>query len=72
MTLTHNQADAVRKGESVVLDVDGIPCVLVRQDVFENVRRAAEPSPRASYPAVLKALDQDDESAGQYLEYLDE
>ena len=66
MTLTKEQQQALQKGESIRIEVDGTRCVLIREDLYD------EASPRASYAAVLKALDKDDESPEQYLEYLDE
>jgi hypothetical protein len=76
MTLTAEQAAAVKDGEPVQVTPPeiGTPCVLVRADVFNRVRTLIDPetefSPRETYPAVLKALDQWDESPDQYLEYL--
>lgn len=72
MTLTNEQRTALENGESIPLVVDGTPCVLLRRDVYEEVRRTIEPSPRETYPAVLKALDRDDVAPDQYLEYLNE
>jgi hypothetical protein len=40
MTLTQQQRRAVESGQNVPITVDGIECVLVRADVFENVRAA--------------------------------
>ena len=76
MTLTSEQAAAVKDGEPVRVNPPevGTPCVLVRADVFDRVRTLidgdADLRPRDTYPAVLKALDQWDESPDQYLEYL--
>ena len=71
VTLTKEQCDAVNRGETVNLQIDCTPCVLVRQDVYEGARQNAD-SPREAYPAVLRALDLDDDSPEQYLEYLNE
>ncbi|MDZ4685739.1 MAG: hypothetical protein SH850_11790 [Planctomycetaceae bacterium] len=76
MILTTEQAAAVKDGEPVRVTPPeiGAPCVLVRADVFDRVRTLidadADFRPRETYPAVLKALDQWDQSPDQYLEYL--
>jgi hypothetical protein len=70
MTLTTEQRRALEKGESVALDIDGTPCIVIRKDVYDEERTGD--GPRTFYPAVLNALDRDDESPEQYLEYLDE
>ncbi|HUQ68151.1 MAG TPA: hypothetical protein VM165_01435 [Planctomycetaceae bacterium] len=76
MTLTSEQAAAVKDGEPIRVTPPevGADCVLVRADVYDRVRSLVETGgdfqPRETYPAVLKALDQIDESPEQYLEYL--
>ena len=70
MTLTTQQLQAISAGEAIELTIEGTPCVVLRHDVYERVKLAIEPSPRESYPAVLKVLDAFDESPEQYLEYL--
>lgn len=72
MVLSAQQLQAIEQGEAVELTLDGTRCVVVRKDVYQTVASAAEPNARETYPAVLKALDQFDESPDQYLEYLDE
>jgi len=71
MTLTPEQRTAIESGESVSIVVDGTRCVLVRQDVYDETQRLLDFSPRPTYPAVLKALDRDDDPQ-HYLEYLNE
>jgi hypothetical protein len=77
MTLTSEQAIAVKQGEPVRLQPPevGAPCVLLRADIYDRVQLLLDSEsdlcPRDKYPAVLKVLDQDDESPEQYLEYLD-
>jgi hypothetical protein len=39
MTLTAEQRQAIDRGESVSLVVDGISCVVIRSDVFQRVYR---------------------------------
>ena len=72
MTLSAEQLQAIEAGEAITLTIDGTHCVVLRQDIFERAQLAIEPSPRQSYPAVLKVLDELDESPEQYLEYLNE
>jgi|GEM_PF-1665284 len=38
MILTDEQKTIVESGGNVALMLDGIPCVIVREDVFANVR----------------------------------
>lgn len=71
MTLTQEQRNAIDRGQPVPIVVDGTPCVLVREDVFEQSLHE-DSGPRSAYAAVLKALDRDDENTDQYLEYLNE
>ncbi|MEX0701737.1 MAG: hypothetical protein WD069_06540 [Planctomycetales bacterium] len=72
MVLTREQDAAIQKGEPILLEIGGIRCVLIREDVYEQARESVESSPRETYSTVLKALDRDDESPDQHLEYLDE
>jgi len=72
MTLSAEQLQAIEAGEAIELTIDGTRCVVVRHDVYDRVKRVIEPSPRETYPAVLKALDKFDESPEQYLEYLND
>jgi hypothetical protein len=39
MTLTSEQRQAIDRGESVSLVVDGISCVVIRSDVFQSAYR---------------------------------
>ena len=71
MTLTDEQREAINKGQAISVMVEGTRCVLVREDFFTDGVRI-EPNPRAMYNEVVKVLDQMDENADQYLEYLDE
>ena len=72
MTFSTQQLQAIANGEAVELTIKGTPCVVLRKDVYARVKSVIEPSPREMYPAVLKVLDQVDESPEQYLEYLNE
>ena len=72
MNISAEQIQAIEQGEAVELAIHGTRCVVLRQDIYERVKLVLEPSPRETYPAVLKALDRDDESPEQYLEYLNE
>jgi len=67
--LTPDDHDALLEGRPIRILVDDIPCILVREEVFE-----ALPGPddvRAVYPLILKAWDSDDEDPEQYFEYLE-
>ena len=72
MTLSAQQLQAIEHGETIALTIEGTHCVVLRQDVYQRATSPAELSPREMYPAVLRALDQFDESPEQYIEYLDE
>jgi hypothetical protein len=79
MTLTADQVSKVNEGQPVTVTPPevGAECVLLRADVYARIRNLliyddSEMDPREAYPAVLKALDEDDESPAQYLEYLNE
>ncbi|MEX2172383.1 MAG: hypothetical protein WD851_23890 [Pirellulales bacterium] len=72
MTLSAEQLQAISEGEAVELTIKGTHCVVLRHDLYERVKRVIEPSPRDTYPAVLKALDKFDETPEQYLEYLND
>lgn len=69
MNLTNEQLEAAEKGETVRVRANHVELVLLRADVYETLTAASE-SPRATYPAVFKVVDQDDDP-DQYLEYLD-
>ncbi|HEY3963751.1 MAG TPA: hypothetical protein VGM05_04285 [Planctomycetaceae bacterium] len=38
MILTQEQRTIVERGGNVPITLDGIPCIVVREDVFESVR----------------------------------
>ena len=75
MTLSAQQLQAIEQGETIELTIEGTHCVLLRQDVYQRdiCQQGPSPeesSPRQMYPAVLRAIEQFDESPEQYLEYL--
>lgn len=75
MSLTIDQTQSLDAGRAVGIDVDGRDCIVILRTVYDRVRcvleeQHDEESPRATYAAVLKAWDQDDENPQQYLEYL--
>ena len=72
MTLTTDQWQAIVAGQAVELTIQGTRCVVIRQDLYESAASNGNPSPRETYPAVLKVLDQSDVSPEQYLEYLND
>ncbi len=76
MNLTIEQIEAIKEGESVrVANSEiGMDCVVVRADIYENVKNLINDGvdPRDMYPSVLKVQDACDDSLDQYLEYLDE
>jgi hypothetical protein len=72
MTLTTEQLHAIEAGEAIELTIDGTRCIIVRQDIYDRAQQVVDPSPRETYPAVLKALEKFDESPEQYLEYLND
>jgi hypothetical protein len=67
MILTKEEHQAITTIGNVPVNVDGIDCVLVRADIFERLRdilaAGNSDDPRAAYPAVLRAWDQDDNPA---------
>jgi hypothetical protein len=72
MTLSTDQWQAIVDGQAVELIIQGTRCVVIRQDLYERAASMIETNPRQSYGAVLKVLDQFDESPEQYLEYLND
>jgi hypothetical protein len=78
MELTAAQITALKDGRPVTVTPPelGERCVVLREDVYARVSAALEPGAefdaRETYPAVLKVLDETDESPEQYLEYLAE
>ena len=75
MTLTNEEHQAIAGIGNVRITVDGIDCFLVRADIFERVRNilSAESSedPHSTYPAILRAWDQDG-SPDDYEDYRDQ
>jgi hypothetical protein len=70
MTLSAQQLQAIEQGKTIELTIAGTHCVLLRQDVYQRdvYQQGASPqesSPREMYPAVVKAIDQFDESPEQ-------
>ncbi|MBW3541913.1 MAG: hypothetical protein KY476_16715 [Planctomycetes bacterium] len=59
MNLTKEQELAVTQGEAVPVVVGEARCVLLRQDVYERVKRVLddELQPEEAYNAVLEAWD---------------
>ena len=78
MNLTIQQIADVKDGNPVkVMDSEiGVDCVVLRADLYERVKGLFENesdfSPREAYPATLKALDAQELSTDQYLEYLND
>ena len=72
MTLSTDQWQAIVAGQAVELVIQGTRCVVIRQDLYEPAASNVGSSPRETYPAVLKVLDQADNSPEQYLEYLND
>jgi hypothetical protein len=69
MNISQDQIRAVEQGEAVRLHADDVELVVLRADLYERLAGVSD-SPREAYPAVLKALGDDDPD--QFLEYLDE
>jgi hypothetical protein len=63
MNLTKEQRQAVGKGESVTVTVDGTECVIIRKDVFERVK-AVIPNDLPSLDEQRQLLRQTGEMAG--------
>jgi hypothetical protein len=59
MTLTEQQKHAVEQGQAVPVSMDGTPCIVLLEEVYNRVKRilAAESDPQGLYPAVLSAWD---------------
>lgn len=68
MNLSEEQKKAIENGRPVRVVINRTSCVIIRQDIYEQVE--ASLPPEQFYPAVLEALA--DENPEQYLEYLDE
>ncbi len=66
MVLTSEQVRAIDHGEAVPVSIDGRSCVVLRQDVYDRVKRVtdfndSDMSPEETYPAILAAWDQDED-----------
>ena len=62
MTLTNEQRNAVGMGEPVIVEIDGAPCVVIRQDVYEKARKIidfSEMPPEEAYAAIEEAWGDD-------------
>lgn len=64
MNLTAEQISALENGVPVSLTVDHTRCVLIREDIFQRVKRVidyddADFKPEDAYPAILAAWDQE-------------
>ena len=64
MTFTKEQREAVETSGTVPMTIDGIPCVVVRADVYDRVKRIveyddSEMHPDQAYPVMLEAWDAD-------------
>lgn len=64
MTLSQEQFTALKQNGSIPLTIDGVPCFILRADVFRRVQPFieyddAEIAPESTYPAVLDAWNAD-------------
>ena len=62
MILTNEQRNAVGMGEAVTIEIDGVPCVLIRKDVYEKARKLidfSEMPPEEAYAAIEEAWGDD-------------
>lgn len=63
MTLSADQLKALQSGSLVPLTLDGTDCVALHKDLYDKVKGLiyddSEMDPRETYPAVLSAWDQD-------------
>jgi hypothetical protein len=59
MTLTQQQKSAVEQGQAVPVMMDGTPCIVLLEEVYNRVKRVldSEADPQDLYPAVLSAWD---------------
>lgn len=55
MELSHEQQVALEHGEAVPVIIGHTPCIVVRQDIFEQSR---DSSPADWYAAIEQVLDQ--------------
>lgn len=42
MTLSTDQRQAIQRGQAVRASLDGIPCVVLREDVYDRVERVLD------------------------------
>jgi hypothetical protein len=70
MNLTLEQQRAIDKGEAVPITVDGRECVVIRRDVYEQVKSFAhdEVDPEEAYPMIESILE-DDPALDSYRRY---
>jgi len=66
MNLTNDQIQALDHGQAVPVTVDGRQCVVLRQDVYDRVKRImeyddSEMNPEEAYAAILAAWDQEED-----------
>jgi hypothetical protein len=60
MNLSHEQMQALDSGQAVPVTIDGKRCVVVREEVYDRVKRVidyGEMDPEEAYPAILEAWD---------------
>lgn len=69
--LTPEDRATLSGGQPLRIVIDDIPCVVLREDLFDAAE-ASDEDVRAAYPSVLRAWDADDENPEQYLEYLEQ
>lgn len=75
MDLTSEQIQAIDHGDAVAVNVDGRQCVVLRQEIYDRVKRVmeyddSEMSPEEAYPAILRAWDQEaDPGLDAYQDY---
>ena len=63
MQLTKDQQQAIEKGESITVCLEGTECVVIRKDVFERVK-AVVPDDLPSIDEQRRLLRQTGEMAG--------
>jgi hypothetical protein len=66
MELTDGEIRAIDEGNAVPVVVDGRPCVVLRSDIYDRVKRIieyddSELTPDETYAAVLAAWDQEED-----------
>ncbi len=66
MDLTSEQVQAIDHGHAVPVIVEGRSCVVVRQEVYDRVKRVVDLDdsdlrPEETYAAVLAAWDQEED-----------